>query len=179
MKRLLGLLLAVMVMMGGMAGAQASTDNASMQLIRMNPLAFIASAQANKLRPAPIVPNPLLCRAIPFPSQPHSSHPSLLPYLEKKYIRSQNVRSCARMFSFDARYVPSGYFVKRIFDHLSIFVTSDNFPILLLLKTTNTRSHIHATEKNLSHQQNPAGKPLLCGEFNKRMVCDTQTSLFQ
>lgn len=27
-------------MMGGMAGAQASTDNASMQLIRMNPLAF-------------------------------------------------------------------------------------------------------------------------------------------
>ena len=40
MKRLLGLLLAVMVMMGGMAGAQASTDNASMQLIRMNPLAF-------------------------------------------------------------------------------------------------------------------------------------------
>ncbi len=40
MKRLLGLLLAMMVMMGGMAGAQASTDNASMQLIRMNPLAF-------------------------------------------------------------------------------------------------------------------------------------------
>ena len=40
MKRLLGLLMAVMVMMGGMAGAQASTDNASMQLIRMNPLAF-------------------------------------------------------------------------------------------------------------------------------------------
>ena len=40
MKRLLGLLLAMMVMMGGMAGAQASTDNASMQLIRVNPLAF-------------------------------------------------------------------------------------------------------------------------------------------
>ena len=40
MKRLLGLLMAMMVMMGGMAGAQASTDNASMQLIRMNPLAF-------------------------------------------------------------------------------------------------------------------------------------------
>ena len=40
MKRLLGLLLAMMVMMGGMAGAEASTDNASMQLIRMNPLAF-------------------------------------------------------------------------------------------------------------------------------------------
>ena len=40
MKRLLGLLLAMLVMMGGMAGAQASTDNASMQLIRMNPLAF-------------------------------------------------------------------------------------------------------------------------------------------
>ena len=40
MKRLLGLLMAVMVMMGGMAGAQASTDNVSMQLIRMNPLAF-------------------------------------------------------------------------------------------------------------------------------------------
>ena len=37
MKRLLGLLLAMMVMMGGMASAEASTDNASMQLIRMNP----------------------------------------------------------------------------------------------------------------------------------------------
>ena len=41
MKRLLGLLLAVMVMMGGNGRcAKASTDNASMQLIRMNPLAF-------------------------------------------------------------------------------------------------------------------------------------------
>ena len=126
----------------------------------------IALAQANKLRPAPIVPNPLLCRAIPSPSQPHSSHPSLFPYLEKEHIRSQNARSCDRMFSFDAKHVPSGYFVKRIFDRLSIFITSDNFAGLLLLKTTSARSRIRTTEKNLSHQQNPAGKSIVCGEFN-------------
>ena len=65
----------------------------------------IALAQANKLRPAPIVPNPLLCRAVPFPSQPHSSHPSLLPYLEKEYICSQNVRSCDQTFPFDAKHI--------------------------------------------------------------------------
>ena len=83
------------------------------------------------------------------------------------------------MFPFDAKHVPSGYFIKRIFDHLSIFVTSDNFAGLLLSKTTNARSHMHTIQKNISHQQNPAGKPLLCGEFNKRMVCDIQTSPFQ
>ena len=63
----------------------------------------IALAQANKLRPAPIVPNPLLCRAVSFPSQPHSSHPSLLSFLEKEHIRSQNVRSCDQMFLSDAK----------------------------------------------------------------------------
>ena len=65
----------------------------------------IALAQANKLRPAPIIPNPLLCRAVPFSSQPHSSHPSLLPYLEKEHIRSQNVRSCDQMFPFDVKHI--------------------------------------------------------------------------
>ena len=65
----------------------------------------IALAQANKLRPAPIVPNPLLCRAVSFPSQPHSSHPSLLSFLEKEHIRSQNVRSCDRMFPFDVKHI--------------------------------------------------------------------------
>ena len=101
----------------------------------------IALAQANKLRPAPIVPNPLLCRAVPFPSQPHSSHPSLLPYLEKEHIRSQNVRSCDRIFPFDAKNIIVCYFVKRIFDQLGIFIISDNFVVLLLSKTVNICSY--------------------------------------
>ena len=46
-----------------------------------------------------------LHRAAQSPSQPHSSHPSLLPYLEKEYIRSQNVRSCDQMFPFDAKHI--------------------------------------------------------------------------
>ena len=40
MKRLMGLLLAMMVMMGGMAGAEASSDYGSMQVVSMYPLAF-------------------------------------------------------------------------------------------------------------------------------------------
>jgi len=101
----------------------------------------IALAQANKLRPAPIIPNPLLCRAVPFSSQPHSSHPSLLPYLEKEHIRSQNVRSCDRIFPFDANNIIVCYFVKRIFDQLGIFIISDNFVVLLLSKTVNICSY--------------------------------------
>ena len=38
-------------------------------------------------------------------SQPHSSHPSLLSFLEKEHIRSQNVRSCDRMFPFDVKHI--------------------------------------------------------------------------
>ena len=101
----------------------------------------IALAQANKLRPAPIIPNPLLCRAVPFSSQPHSSHPSLLPYLEKEHICSQNVRSCDRIFPFDAKNIIVCYFVKRIFDQLAIFIISDNFVVLLLSKTVNICSY--------------------------------------
>ena len=101
----------------------------------------IALAKANKLRPAPIIPNPLLCRAVPFSSQPHSSHPSLLPYLEKEHICSQNVRSCDRIFPFDAKNIIVCYFVKRIFDQLAIFIISDNFVVLLLSKTVNICSY--------------------------------------
>ena len=101
----------------------------------------IALAQANKLRPAPIIPNPLLCRAVPFSSQPHSSHPSLLPYLEKEHICSQNVRSCDRIFPFDAKNIIVCYFVKRIFGQLGIFIISDNFVVLLLSKTVNICSY--------------------------------------
>ena len=101
----------------------------------------IALAQANKLRPAPIIPNPLLCRAVPFSSQPHSSHPSLLSFLEKEYIRSQNVRSCDRIFPFDAKNIIVCYFVKRIFDQLAIFIISDNFVVLLLSKIANICSY--------------------------------------
>ena len=101
----------------------------------------IALAQANKLRPAPIIPNPLLCRAVPFSSQPHSSHPSLLPYLEKEHICSQNVRSCDRIFPFDAKNIIVCYFVKRIFDQLAIFIISDNFVVLLLSKIANICSY--------------------------------------
>ena len=101
----------------------------------------IALAQANKLRPAPIVPNPLLCRAVPFPSQPHSSHPSLLPYLEKEYIRYQT-SVLATECSLSTRSIsPSGYFVKRIFGQLGIFIISDNFVVLLLSKTVNICSY--------------------------------------
>lgn len=46
-----------------------------------------------------------LRRAVPSPSQPHSSHPSPLSFLEKEHIRSQNVRSYDRMFPFDMKHI--------------------------------------------------------------------------
>ena len=101
----------------------------------------IALAQANKLRPAPIVPNPLLCRAAQSPSQPHSSHPSLLPYLEKEHIRSQNVRSCDQMFPFDAKNITVLLFCQANFRPIRHIRHFRQFVVLLLSKTVNICSY--------------------------------------
>ena len=50
---------------------------------------------------------------------------------------------------------PSGYFVKRIFGQLGIFVTSDNFDGLLLSKTVNICSHMRENEM-LKETSSPA-----------------------
>ena len=50
---------------------------------------------------------------------------------------------------------PSGYFVKRIFGQLGIFVTSDNFAGLLLSKTVNICSHMRKNEM-LKETSSPA-----------------------
>lgn len=95
----------------------------------------------------------------------HHIHPSFL--ILKRNTSVLKTLVLATECSLSTRNISLfSYFVKRIFDHLSIFITSDNFAGLLLLKTTSARSRIRTTEKNLSHQQNPAGKSIVCGEFN-------------
>jgi hypothetical protein len=50
---------------------------------------------------------------------------------------------------------PSGYFVKRIFGQLGIFVIFDNFAGLLLSKTVNICSHMRKNEM-LKETSSPA-----------------------
>ena len=117
----------------------------------------IALAQANKLRPAPIVPNPLLCRAVPFPSQPHSSHTSLLSYLEKEHIRSQNVRSCDRMFPFDVKNITIRLFYQENFRPFKYIRHFRQFCRTSFLQS-NKHAFSYACEQNAQgHQQSSTG----------------------
>ena len=50
---------------------------------------------------------------------------------------------------------PFGYFVKRIFGQLGIFIISDNFVVLLLSKIVNIRSHMRENEM-LKETSSPA-----------------------
>ena len=116
----------------------------------------IALAQANKLRPAPIVPNPLLCTGRSrFPhNHIHHIHPSFLILKRNTSVLKTFVLATECSLS-TWRISPFGYFIKRIFDHLSIFVTSDNFAGLLFSKATNARSHMRVN-RMLKETSSPA-----------------------
>ena len=102
----------------------------------------IALAQANKLRPAPIVPNPLLCTGRSrFPhNHIHHIHPSFRFLKRNTSVLKTFVLATGCSLS-TRRISPFGYFVKRIFDQLGIFIISDNFVVLLLFKTVNICSY--------------------------------------
>ena len=84
----------------------------------------------------------------------HHIHPSFLILKRNTSVLKTFVLATKR--SLLTRSIsPFGYFIKRIFDQLGIFIISDNFVVLLLFKTANICSHMRKNEM-LKETSSPA-----------------------